>query len=343
MEVLQRVKLARQSHYLAVRRAGEWPRGRAEQLRSEYVRRAWRVLLAEGAVLLAFTPLALLAPTWLRDFIVGGWAVFVGWLLWHQVVVESGSSTRDMGALAEQWTSNDLKLLRRRGWRVINHIVLRHWDIDHVAIGPGGLLVVQTKWSSDEAALPRPDLGDGRPEGGRRRRKADAQGATGPAPTRAVVVVWGPAARRDDALPSEAVAGVHVVAGRHLASLLKSFDDHGVDAEAFDRAWETLAKHVERRDARDVSLSGRAPRSLQSRLGDALLVSFVAASGLEASVLGLRWLHLPTCLAVVAAEAAIGLLAARVARLRILALAWLSAMAAFWLLVAAAEIYTVLS
>ena len=153
MEVLQRVKLARQSHYLAVRRAGEWPRGRAEQLRSEYVRRAWRVLLAEGAVLLAFTPLALLAPTWLRDFIVGGWAVFVGWLLWHQVVVESGSSTRDMGALAEQWTSNDLKLLRRRGWRVINHIVLRHWDIDHVAIGPGGLLVVQTKWSSDEAAL----------------------------------------------------------------------------------------------------------------------------------------------------------------------------------------------
>ena len=342
MEVLQRVKLARQSHYLAVRRAGEWPRGRAEQLRSEYVRRAWRVLLAEGAVLLAFTPLALLAPTWLRDFIVGGWAVFVGWLLWHQVVVESGSSTRDMGALAEQWTSNDLKLLRRRGWRVINHIVLRHWDIDHVAIGPGGLLVVQTKWSSDEAALR--DLTS--VTAGLR---ADAEDVRLMLKARlaqlrpAVVVVWGPAARRDDALPSEAVAGVHVVAGRHLASLLKSFDDHGVDAEAFDRAWETLAKHVERRDARDVSLSGRAPRSLQSRLGDALLVSFVAASGLEASVLGLRWLHLPTCLAVVAAEAAIGLLAARVARLRILALAWLSAMAAFWLLVAAAEIYTVLS
>ena len=343
MEVLQRVKLARQSHYLAVRRAGEWPRGRAEQLRNEYMRRAWRVLLAEGAVFLAFTPLALLAPSWLRDFIVGGWAVFVGWLLWHQVVVESGSSTRDMGALAEQWTSNDLKLLRRRGWRVINHVVLRRWDIDHVAIGPGGLLVVQTKWSSDEAAMR--DLTSVTAD-----LRADAEDVRlmlkarlGSAPTTAVIVVWGPAARRDSAFPSEAVAGVHVVAGRHLAGLLKTFDGLGVDAEAVERAWETLSKHVERRDARDVSLSGPAPRSLQSRLGDALLVSFVAASGLEASVLGLRWLHLPTCLAVVAAEAAIGLVAARVARLRILALAWLSAMAAFWLLVVAAEIYTVLS
>jgi hypothetical protein len=69
----------------------------------------------------------------------------------------------------------------------------------------------------------------------------------------------------------------------------------------------------------------------------------VAALGVEASVLGLRWLHLPTCLAVVAGEAAIGLLAARVGRLRILALVCLTAVAAFWLLIAAAEIYTALS
>jgi hypothetical protein len=343
VEVLQRVKVARQSHYLAVRRAGEWPRGRAEQLRNEYLCRGWRVLLAEGAVFLAFTPLALLAPTWVRDFIVGGWTVFVGWFLWHQVVVESGSSTRDMGGLAEQWTSNDLKVLRRRGWRVINHVVLRRWDIDHVAIGPGGLLVVQTKWSSDEAAMR--DLTS--VTAGLRADAEDVRlmlkARLGSAPTRAVVVVWGPAARRESALPSEAVAGVHIVAGRHLASLLKSFDGHGVDAEAVDGAWETLSKHVERRDARDVSLSGPAPRSLQSRLGGVLLVIFVAALGVEASVLGLRWLHLPTCLAVVAGEAAIGLLAARVGRLRILALVCLTAVAAFWLLIAAAEIYTALS
>ena len=141
MHVLTRIGQARQSRYFAVSRTGEWPRGKAEQLRYEYLHRAWGVLLAEGAVFLALTPLA---PNWLREFIVGGWVVFVGWLLWHQVVVESGSSTRDMGALAEQWTSNELRLLRDRGWRVINHVVLRHWDIDHVAVGPGGVLVVQT-------------------------------------------------------------------------------------------------------------------------------------------------------------------------------------------------------
>jgi hypothetical protein len=69
----------------------------------------------------------------------------------------------------------------------------------------------------------------------------------------------------------------------------------------------------------------------------------VAATAVEASVVGLRWLNLPTYLAVVAAETTIGLLAARVGRLRILALAWLTATASFWLPVAAAEIYRVLS
>ena len=68
MHVLTRIGQARQSRYFAVSRTGEWPRGKAEQLRYEYLHRAWGVLLAEGAVFLALTPLA---PNWLREFIVG--------------------------------------------------------------------------------------------------------------------------------------------------------------------------------------------------------------------------------------------------------------------------------
>ncbi len=308
MHVLTRIGQARQSRYFAVSRTGEWPRGKAEQLRYEYLHRAWGVLLAEGAVFLALTPLA---PNWLREFIVGGWVVFVGWLLWHQVVVESGSSTRDMGALAEQWTSNELRLLRDRGWRVINHVVLRHWDIDHVAVGPGGVLVVQTKWSSDEAGMH--DLATVT-----RQLKKDAEDVRlmlkarlAGAPARAVVVVWGPAARRDAAIPSQPVDGVHVVAGRRLKELLEGFGDCGVKPDAIDAAWATLRDQVGQRDARDQRLAGPPPRSVKSRLTEMGLVCVVTASGLEASFLGLRWLHLPICLALVAAELVAGAAASR--------------------------------
>jgi hypothetical protein len=37
-----------------------------------------------------------------------------------------------MGATAEQWTASELRPLRRSGWRLINHYLLRS-EIDHAA------------------------------------------------------------------------------------------------------------------------------------------------------------------------------------------------------------------
>lgn len=55
-----------------------------------------------------------------------------------------------MGETAEQWTASDLRLLDRRGWKVAHGVRLgRRGDIDHVALGPGGLLVVESKWRSE--------------------------------------------------------------------------------------------------------------------------------------------------------------------------------------------------
>ena len=49
---------------------------------------------------------------------------------------------------AERWTDQELKALRRRGWPVVNHLSFKQGDIDHVAIGPDGLIVVETKWTA---------------------------------------------------------------------------------------------------------------------------------------------------------------------------------------------------
>jgi hypothetical protein len=61
-----------------------------------------------------------------------------------------------MGAEAEQWTSAELRRLCRRRWVVVGHrqryhvnnVLLDAWDIDHVLIGPEGILAIETKWSA---------------------------------------------------------------------------------------------------------------------------------------------------------------------------------------------------
>jgi len=64
--------------------------------------------------------------------------------LW--VTLVTGTAYRSMGATAEEWTASELRPLRRRRWRVANHVALGRPDIDHVLVGPGGVIAVETKW-----------------------------------------------------------------------------------------------------------------------------------------------------------------------------------------------------
>lgn len=80
---------------------------------------------------------------------------------WHMVAAASGATYWFTGSEAEQWTGKELERLGS-GWRVLHGIPLtvgseadrREVDIDHIAVGLGGVLVVETKYHS--AAL---DLG----------------------------------------------------------------------------------------------------------------------------------------------------------------------------------------
>jgi hypothetical protein len=68
-------------------------------------------------------------------------------LLW--IVVDSVEATRlEMGGYAEQFTEDELRKLRRAGWRVTSNIPFDNCDVDHVAIGPAGVVVLETKWTS---------------------------------------------------------------------------------------------------------------------------------------------------------------------------------------------------
>jgi hypothetical protein len=107
-----------------------------------FVKRAgWRLIVLLVGIPVAITPLALMLSGPQRWFVVGA-AVSTG--LWLDVLLVLGSSGVAgalAGIAAEQWTADDLRSLPRRGWRIVIGLELRPTaDIDHVAVGPAGVL-----------------------------------------------------------------------------------------------------------------------------------------------------------------------------------------------------------
>lgn len=131
-----------------------------------------------------------------------------------------------MGVSGEEMTATELQLLARRGWRTVNGLMIREKaDIDHVAVGPSGVLVIETKRSAErwpvgvsgkrfmvealeravhQAADSTRDVSN--------QFKREIAGA----PLHAVVVVWSAAPKMDRESPWADHGGVTVVRGGHL-------------------------------------------------------------------------------------------------------------------------------
>jgi hypothetical protein len=144
-----RAQSARQARELAGdRRAGTAPRLIARRAQQEYLKRNGARLASGGIGLLV----AALVPAWflptdlLRGVIVGAAVVGVPALLWNFVVQATGTGSAMMGEQAELWTASELR--KNREDRLLNHVSLAYGDIDHLVVGPRGVVVIETKWSS---------------------------------------------------------------------------------------------------------------------------------------------------------------------------------------------------
>ncbi len=49
------------------------------------------------------------------------------------------------GLEGEERTARELRRLRRLGWRVVHNLQFAYGDVDHIAIGPGGVAVIESK------------------------------------------------------------------------------------------------------------------------------------------------------------------------------------------------------
>lgn len=157
-----------------------------------------------------------------------------------------------MGISAEQDTVGVLQSVRRVGWRFVTGLKLKD-EIDHVAVGPPGVLVLETKWSADpwpigtndRSSFLRPKMDDSSVKV-HARAKAVAvheyfRRAIKDASVRPVLVLWSPSpemAGQPKWLVDE--RGVTLVQGWCLREWLVTLESNVLDDEAIERIMSEL-------------------------------------------------------------------------------------------------------
>lgn len=300
------VKVLRARALASDARAGAWSRNKARREQHRFLRQNWMRLLAVGLVMLtSVLVVGMLMPTaFTRGFALGcGLAATVGALA-YMVLQMTGTAPAMMGGQGEQWTASELRPLQRRGWRVVHHVSLRAWDIDHVLIGPGGAFAIETKWSAQPWVLEPVE---------ERLRKAAKQAAGNARDLRLwdpfrkagidvqpVVMLWGPGLRSRGALKALVpVDDAVVVSGPFAARWRDNLPAGVLTDEQVDAGWWALEKQVRLRDDLDLEA---APKSV-GQLATATIATVIAAAAgvvLAASLISLvgpLWLWVLACAA----------------------------------------------
>src|SRR5687767_6283700 len=101
-------------------RAGSWATGKARSTQRRFVRRNWRLLLAAFAIVALPTLLTLpfVPGDFQRGLLAGIGLTSAAAVIGYFVLMATGTGPTMMGATGEQWTSSELRPLRKRGWKV---------------------------------------------------------------------------------------------------------------------------------------------------------------------------------------------------------------------------------
>ena len=130
-------------------RAGSWSREQARRAWWSFLRQQWWLLTRmAGAAAVLVTVLAWVTPdAFARGLVIGAGATGAVTAVALLTTQATGTAQLTAGSTAEQWTAQELRQLKAHGWRIVNHFQLENWDVDHVLVGPGGVIAVETKWS----------------------------------------------------------------------------------------------------------------------------------------------------------------------------------------------------
>ena len=315
-------------------RAGRRVRDEVRRTQWEFARRNIR-FLATGAALggLVTAAAAWLAPNeFLSGSAVGAGTVFTIGGLAFAIVMLTGTGSLAMGAVGEAWTSSELRPLRRNGWKLLDHVYYRWGDVDHVLVGPGGVVVVESKWSAEAWPV---DPSDARIIHAVRQVLSNARDIRLVVPelrhrdgsVRSVVFLWG-GAPTDGVRPRGPVRvdDADVVVGTAAANVWRdevSAAPALFDASEVQSIWTRLRAQAARTDEREAAEP--SPPTVMRLYWTAVLSLIAALAGVLAVVYATRWSgatwsgYVAACIAVF-----IGSAARRTASLRYPALGWLT-------------------
>lgn len=276
----------REKELASDRRAGWTARTSIRERHRQTVRAQGRLLaLLAAALLVLFGVAGVFANGPLqRGIIVGTGVTLTACAVAALVVLTSGSAPLMMGELAEQWTAQELRPLREHGWKLVNHFGLGSGDQDRVVVGPGGVVLVETKWGGTPWDV---DAGDAY---FRRALEQTARNARqlalwhgvakhGRPEVEAVLVVWGPAARKLREHPVRRHdSGVVVMSGDHLRDWMYRRGRDRLSTSQVDAVIGEIDRHLVLRDERE-RVMRPMPRSLAEMVQATVVGLGLAAAG----------------------------------------------------------------
>jgi hypothetical protein len=130
-----------------------------------------------------------------------------------------GIAHRQMGGDAEEWTAQELKALDRRTWRVFHDVPVRYGNVDHVAVGPGRVYAIETKWTS--AGVRYLDQLASSAERQAKRLQAELRARGTAREVVPLMVLWGPGLADELGEQPRMEGSTRVVAGRHSSVWLQ--------------------------------------------------------------------------------------------------------------------------
>jgi hypothetical protein len=252
-------------------RAGIWARSSARNRQRSFARRSWKVLVGIAVVMSGLSAIvSLFVPRGFeRGFVIGAGVASMIAVLHNLVLLGSGTASTIMGDIAEQWTAQELRPLTAHGWKLVNHFGLSYGDNDHVLVGPGGVILLETKWNGHQWNAVEKDprvraaLSQVR-DGARHLMRWSGLKKHWIDEVRTVVVLWGrskeagllpPGGRRDP-------GGTVVIHGKDVKDWALRLGRDKVTPEQTSGLWHEMERHLQGRDALEQARNP-LPRSMQ--------------------------------------------------------------------------------
>lgn len=198
-------------------------------------------------------------PDRVAPFVAGAVLTSGVWLNYVFMLQTGGVMSHVLGVMGEEWTSDELRKLRRRGWTLVNHVMLERRDVDHLALGPGGFFTIETKFRSSVDRITDDQLEAWANVASRSARAVQSRLRTDRA-VQPIIAVWGPGARDEYSEPLD-VEGVIVCAGVQLVPTILSSDAR-VDPDEVALAFGSIDRYVETRDLGEAREHGEPARRL---------------------------------------------------------------------------------